>query len=357
MRILTAATLLFAGTAFAEQDIQFVGKIQQPISPESQIHANARTFKGPLPTSVTLLKVKLSDHAWTKLQEKTHAEEQSQSIMASQESTTTGQNVQLGMNNVAVRDQGPHGTCATFANTAAIDAALNRGDYTSELCQLQLGRHLENNGYLVSGWDGSLGPWVLHQMEAFGVVSKKNQRANGCAGFTEYPTRDINEPETEMLLTDYHKISETISNGRVAWSPILDAYQVFIDKVNPEQTLQQVKTTLNEGDRLTFGVLLFNAHQGIAGAVGKYHVTNDTWILTPDIIQAINNQGEMGGHEMIITGYNDDAVAFDNQGNAHKGLLTLRSSWGAIGDNGDFYMSYDYFKTLTVEIQRIRSAG
>jgi C1A family cysteine protease len=37
--------------------------------------------------------------------------------------------VNLGMNNVPVLDQGRHGTCATFATTAAVDAALGQGDY------------------------------------------------------------------------------------------------------------------------------------------------------------------------------------------------------------------------------------
>ena len=61
----------------------------------------------------------------------------------------------LGMNNVPVLDQGSHGTCVTFAITAAIDAALSKGDYISQLCQLELGTYLEPMGYSVSGWDGS----------------------------------------------------------------------------------------------------------------------------------------------------------------------------------------------------------
>jgi C1A family cysteine protease len=59
---------------------------------------------------------------------------------------------------------------------------------------------------------------------------------------------------------------------------------------------------------------------------------------------------------MIITGYDNNATAIDTQGRVHKGLLTLRNSWGnKVGDQGDFYMSYDYFKALALEVQRIRS--
>ena len=58
---------------------------------------------------------------------------------------------------------------------------------------------------------------------------------------------------------------------------------------------------------------------------------------------------------MIITGYDDDAIATDEKGQTYKGLLTLRNSWGKnAGDAGNFYMSYDYFKRLGVEVQRIR---
>ena len=35
---------------------------------------------------------------------------------------STSKPVQLGMDQVPVLDQGPHGTCATFAATAAVDA-------------------------------------------------------------------------------------------------------------------------------------------------------------------------------------------------------------------------------------------
>jgi aminopeptidase C len=133
-------------------------------------------------------------------------------------------------------------------------------------------------------------------------------------------------------------------------------YRVFVDRVNPNSTLQQTKSALDAGDRLTFGVLLFSTNKGTVGAVGKHNATNDSWVLSDDIIEDIKNQGDFGGHEMIITGYDDTAVAIDNAGKTHTGLLTLRNSWGPnIADQGNFYMSYDYFKALIIELQRIRT--
>ena len=57
---------------------------------------------------------------------------------------------------------------------------------------------------------------------------------------------------------------------------------------------------------------------------------------------------------MIITGYDDKAVAYDLNGKQHVGLLTLRNSWSEnAGDNGNYYMTYDYFKKYASEAQAI----
>ena len=269
-------------------------------------------------------------------------------------STIYPRKVQLGMNGVPVLNQGSHGTCVTFADTAAVDAILGKGDYISQLCQLELGTYLEKNSYTSSGWNGSWGRIILSQMDVFGLVSKDYQKSNGCAGLIEYPmTGDA--PSEELSVTDYHQISEVMRQDSIAWSSLLEAYQVSSDQVDGNKVLMDIKKSLNAGDRLTFGVLLLDFNQGISGAVGTYHQKFDTWVLTPEIAKDINDQTEFAGHEMIITGYDDDAIAIDHKGRSYRGLLTLRNSWGSnIGDNGDFYMSYDYFKSLMIEAQRIR---
>jgi C1A family cysteine protease len=92
------------------------------------------------------------------------------------------------------------------------------------------------------------------------------------------------------------------------------------------------------------------------GAVGTHNAKDDTWVLTPEIARDIYLRPQFGGHEMVITGYDDNAASVDDQGREHKGLFTLRNSWGdQFGDKGNFYMSYDYFKVLSIEVQRIRA--
>lgn len=61
----------------------------------------------------------------------------------------------------------------------------------------------------------------------------------------------------------------------------------------------------------------------------------------------------MAGHVMIVTGYDDKAYAVDRQGHIHRGLFTLRNSWGPIADEGNFYMTYDYFDGMVMEAIQI----
>jgi hypothetical protein len=338
----------FSGAVFA-QEVAVVGSLQQTVHVPAfsqQAKSKVQFFN----KKITLLKIHLSDKAREaiNLRSEQDAQESSGALVNGEESNS----VQLGMNNVPVLDQGGHGTCATFANTAAVDAVINKGDYISQLCNLQLGRFFENNAYSPSGWNGSLGRIVLSQMDAFGIVSLQNQKTQGCGGLTAYPLYG-SDPEGEISLADFHKMSEPLEDYGVYWSPILDIYQFFVDHTNTTKTLEEVKMSIRSGDRVTFGVLLPDYHLGVVGAVGRNHVRNDTWVLTPEIEQDI--PVAEAAHEMIITGFDDDAVAKDDQGREYKGILTLRNSWGSnIGDKGDFYMTYDYFKALVIEAQRIR---
>ncbi|MGL5741547.1 MAG: C1 family peptidase [Legionella sp.] len=254
--------------------------------------------------------------------------------------------VKLGMNNIPVLDQGMHGTCVTFAITGALDAALAKGDYISQLCHLQLGSYLEKHSYGVSGWNGSNTHYVVHQIEEFGIINKEKQQKLGCGGLSQYPTYSVHVPESYMDPQDFYSKSELIFGKTVNWTNV---YQ----RGDSIKTLNDVKQTIHEGDRLVFAVLLPRVDLGAAGAVGKYKTwfSQDTWLLTPEVLAGLNSIE--AAHELIITGYDDNAIAVDDHGKQHKGLLFLRNSWGSgNGDYGDFYMSYDYFKLLSFEVVR-----
>jgi len=258
----------------------------------------------------------------------------------------------IGMNGVPVLDQGMHGACATFANTALIDAALGRGDHVSQLCQLELGAYLEKDSYMPSGWDGTVGPWVLDQMFRFGVVSKTKQRMRGCAGFRYYPTYSQSQG-SPMSEDDFKVLSEDITK---LLDPVflLDFNQRFSSSFTPEkaeQIFNQTKELLASGNRLTVGVVLVITDSCSVGACAMHHVPLDTWAVTKELDIP---GAETAGHEMVIMGYDDEGVAVDAEGNTHTGLFILRNSWSsAAGDHGNYYMTYEYFKKFAGELQAV----
>lgn len=350
-KVLVGAWLAFCSVQCVwAEDIQMVGTIPLEFS-VNNMSSQATSFQGQ--NKIRLLKLLLSNEAHDQIEKRVM--QQQESPLTQDVATGLPRRVQLGMNRVPPLNQGNHGACVTFAVTAAIDAILGKGDYISQLCQLELGSYLEHNGYTSSGWDGSWGRIVLAQLDMFGFTPISLQRSQGCGDLKEYPLLG-DTPASEMSPPDFHTISESLSKNQIAWSSLLEVYQASSDEMDSERLLEDVKQSLNSGDRLTFGVLLADVDQGIAGAVGTYHQSYDTWVLTPEIIRDIEEQHtEFAGHEMIIIGYDDDATAQDKKGRVYKGLLTLRNSWGSnVGDQGNFYMTYDFFKSLTIEVQRIR---
>lgn len=347
--------LLFSQATGAEE-IKIVGTIKKTIRLPSPISMGARNIKRPIIRNkdIKFLHLQLSNKASLQL-ENSLKNTLKPTVEPSSEfnESSLPTRIDLGMNNVPVLDQGMHGTCVTFATTAAINALLKKGDYVSQLCQLMLGNYLEKVAYTESGWDGSYGSVILNQMSVFGIVSKEKQQLFGCGNEKKYPLLD-QEPSSSMSVEDYHRLSESFRKHQIFWTPILTMEQAFTHQSTSESLLKKVKMALTAGDRLVSGILLLDCEQGIAGAVGKYKTAMDTWVLTPEIVRSNTEHNSESGHEIIITGFDDYARAIDNRGRVHRGLLKLRNSWGTdIGDEGDFYMSYDYFKSLAVEVYRI----
>ncbi|MDF1757176.1 MAG: C1 family peptidase [Legionellaceae bacterium] len=334
-----AADINIVGTINVNKPTQQVNKWSMLSHPDTQ--------------EIAILKLSLNDKAQQSIGNRLSRIQQSSSSNK-HKSFQLPPKIQLGMNDVPVLNQGSHGSCVVFSVTAAMNAIIGKGDYVSQLCQLGLGRYLENNGYSSSGWNGSWGRTVLSEIDIFGFTSKESQRENGCAGLKEYPMNgeDLLDEESAQ---DFHKISQQLAKNHIAWTSILDVYQASADRVDEKQVLFEVKKAISSGDRVTLGMLLINFDQGTVGAIGTHNEKFDSWILTPEMVEGLNEQTEYAGHAILITGFDDNATATDEQGRAHKGLLTLRNSWGSnVGDKGDFYMSYSYFKGLVIEAQRIR---
>ena len=349
--LLSCASPISALEIVGQQPAQI--KIAQPKStPQNNKFAatSAHSIAPPAAIKqVMLMKVHLSASEQSNLK---HRLQQTCAPLTHLASSANGtSHVELGMNHVPVLDQGQHGSCVTFANSAAIDALLGKGAYISELCNLELGSYFAKNGFQYSGWDGSNGPIVLNQMMNFGVISRAKQKAGYCS-ISTYPADNQNDVGTPLSLADFHNASMNL-NKKIYWEPIVDVFEFIDPNYNPNATLKRVKTELNKSHRITFGTLI-PVEYCFTGACAKTRQSNDTWVITPAMTKDRNFSKHLAGHEMLIIGYDDNLVAHDSNGNTYRGMLHLRNSWGnKVGDNGDFYMSYRYFKYLVYEAQYI----
>lgn len=231
-------------------------------------------------------------------------------------------NVELGMGNVPVMDQGSYGTCATFAATAAIDALFNLGDYISQQCLLEVGlyKYYFYQTY-APGWDGGYVSNALGRMKYYGIVKHDN-----CPH--SYP----NDQEWMFPFTyKKHSLKETWVKN-ISWQKIRPA------------NIEDIKRSLKQGKRVVISNLLYlrkAAGYPVNGSQNGYWrlPTNENEIaqMMDDLLWIPNYT--LAGHALVVTGYND----------ADK-VLKLRNSWGQDnGDNGEFYMSYDYYRLLNYE--------
>ncbi len=340
--VFISAILIFLPQQLSAGSIEFIGTLPIVLSDEdlNKLTVDQQT--------VYVQHLRLDDSAQQILRERVENNEREQDIKTILNSSMR---VNLGMNNTPVLNQGAHGSCITFAMTAALDAILGKGDYISQLCSLELGAYLERKGYIEhSGWDGSFGSSILRQIAQYGIVSKFYQKEFGCAGVKQYPLNNQKSNGSPMSISEYSAVSESMSEF-ASWENLLDVDEAYSRNHNPSSFLKRVKKHVREGSRVAFGMLL-DVEIGHAGALGKYQKKFDTWVLTPRIVKDIKKGTIQAGHEMLIFGYDDNAEVVYKGEVVGKGVFLVRNSWGSTaGDMGNYYVSYDYFKALCDEAQ------
>lgn len=261
--------------------------------------------------------------------------------------------IDLGMNKVPVLDQGPFGTCVTFATTAALDALMGQGDYYSQLCMLNLGKYLKLNGYGDSGWEGQDLFTVVNRAIDYGLVSVKKQKEFGCGGGKIYPLRRSDNTHA-MSFEAYHQISEALPNN-TSFQYIFKSHHFQRPKM--DKILTHIKNILANGNRIIIG--MYMPGDGNLGIDGGYKKNRDTWVLSEKLKQRLKTDDlfwdQLAGHSMVIIGYDDKASVVDNTGKTHQGLLKVRNSWSKnFGDQGNYYITYDYFKTMVGELVAVK---
>ena len=347
LALTTIAGLVLCANAYANTDnVRIAGTISGYVVPSQ---STAQTVNSTSGKPIVYEKIVLSSAAKQWLA--THSTE-SAKLSATQTSTLPAQ-ISLGMNNVPVLDQGRHGTCVTFAVSGALDAIHGKTDYVSQLCNLELGAFLatQDSSY-PSGWEGSWGDIVLNQINTYGVISIDSQHTLGCARVFEYPVNDEYDTGKIMPAPKFTKRSDKIMDN-ITFKTLMNHDIAFTNDADKEKVLTEVKEALNNGHRVLIGTLL-DVDVGHNGALGTYKVSNDTWMLTPRISKDAKNGTIEAGHEMIITGYDDNAEVMGPHHTKQVGVLTLRNSWGDdAGDHGNYYMTYAHFTTLAMEINEL----
>lgn len=228
----------------------------------------------------------------------------------------------LGMANVPVMDQGPYGTCVAFATTAILDAKMNAGDYISQQCFLALGVYAsevasKSGQTLPSGWTGYWNELALSAFKNYGVVGKQ-----ACP--EDYPNTSYSLPYNMYINL----------SGQL-WSSDFNYRTLETNDIN------KIKQAIDNNNRVAIGILL---HKDYIIGVAINNKPSGLWKISNNNIdefvdEIINGDKLAGGHAVVVTGYDDT-----------KQLLKVRNSWGnGIGDNGEFYMTYDYYELMNVE--------
>lgn len=149
---------------------------------------------------------------------------------------------------------------------------------------------------------------------------------------------DINEDGGSTMATGMKALTETGISKEATWpyktskfkiAPPAAAYTegVKYELKNTKNLagLQEIKDELDKKNPVVFGFQVYSSFMDSSD--GHPPVPN------------IKTEQLEGGHAVMAVGY-DDA----------KGVLIMRNSWGAgWGDNGYFYMPYEYFKLGLVE--------
>lgn len=344
---LTFSTLVTASTmSVAAPDMTVVGTQQTPIVLHSDPNATNGTLNDGSPiTTVSTPILEISPSAAEEL--KRRVEHLNQGAMP--QASVGAPHVDLGMGGVPVLNQGVHGTCVTFAVTAALDAAVYHQDKISQLCSLELGSFLENKDYnYISGWSGSFAPLVLEQFNTYGAITKEHEKSGVCGGLKSYPVRS-SYTGSPMSIDKYTSLAQDVMRD-INVDEILSGERAFSRYVNRDAVVESIKSSLRDGHRVVAGLGLDPSAYN-AGFVGNHKTSSDTWVVT-DILKSKVSRGEfnkLGYHEIVIHGYDDDAVV-----NGQRGVFIIRNSWSdRFGDKGDAYVTYDYVKLLLTEANAI----
>jgi hypothetical protein len=235
--------------------------------------------------------------------------------------------VDLGMGSVPVLDQGQYGTCVTFASTAVVDAAMGKGNYIDQQCSLELNKYLgsldPNNRY--DYWNGANDATeIIDPLKKYGIVQQ------GKCNY-KYPRSTV-----KITPTAYAKL--TTATPELA--KVVDTYH----DENHKMDINALKAVLKSGHRVAIGTLLLDSADPIS--VNGFDITvngkskrGGLWACKQPSSSSNYCGTSQAGHEIVVFGYDDT-----------QELLKIRNSWSTkIGDNGNYYMTYAFYKAMVLD--------
>jgi hypothetical protein len=221
--------------------------------------------------------------------------------------------VDLGMNSVPVLDQGAEGTCVTFSSIAALDALLKIGDFISPQCALELYLSLGNNY-----WDGAYDASnIIDPLITYGVVFEKQCDHS-------YPTPNVSM-DPKIYTTKYADPTVLLKH----------VISIHYDSLN----IDQIKEIIDRKHRLIMAFALQDSFpNGFDIAINGVNISGGLWACQqPGSENYCQNLSD--SHESVVIGYDDS-----------QQLLKIRNSWSSdLGDEGDFYMTYKFFKIMSLD--------
>lgn len=234
--------------------------------------------------------------------------------------------VDLGMGSVPVLDQGQYGTCVTFASTAALDAAMGKGNYVDQQCSLELNKYLGHNY-----WNGANDATeIIDPLKKHGVVQQ------GKCNY-KYPRNTV-------------KISPTAYAKLTTPTPELAKVADTYHDENHKMDISALKAVLKSGHRVAIGTLLLDSAdpisvQGFDITINGKSKRGGLWACKQPSSSSNYCGTSQAGHEIVVIGYDDT-----------QELLKIRNSWNTVvGDSGNFYMTYAFYKAMVLDGTEIYS--